>query len=157
MVRRFALALALLGLVGCPEPEEKPDPPDPLETLEACGLPEPCERAPAFDGCDLRDSEEAMHCVLGALSGTGPVHVSVYRKLCGPFLEPTGVDIFRWEDGTATCLFWNGSDDPRVRTCDGLPVAECRDLDEDAPLPDLCGDWWNWSIQGDGEAEATCR
>ena len=159
MVRRLALALALLGLVGCPEPEEEPDPPDPRETLEACGLPEPCEVAAAYDGCDPGGFDEApVRCVLDALSGTGPVHVSVYRNtICGPIPDHTGVDIFRWEDGTATCVFWYASGNSRVRTCDGLPVAECRDLDPDAPLAWPCDDWRDWSIQGDGEAEATCR
>ena len=158
MVQRFALALALLDLVGCPEPE-KPDPSDPRETLEACGLPEPCEVAAAYDACLAGGFDEApVRCVLGALSGTGPVHVSVYRTtICGDISDYTAVDIFRWEDGTATCVFWYASDDIRVRACDGLPVAECRDIDADAPFPEICDDWRNWFLQSDGEAEAICR
>ncbi|HEY8378025.1 MAG TPA: hypothetical protein VIK91_16120, partial [Nannocystis sp.] len=59
-------AAACNGPVAPPAEEEK----DPLEALQECGLPEPCEVA-AYDLCVISGpDEEAIRCVLTALSGT---------------------------------------------------------------------------------------
>lgn len=157
MRRIHVLAIASLAL-ACEDPVTQPaEEEDPREVLEACELPTPCMPIPAcpVDGPD----EAAIRCVLAALSGTAPVHVTVSTAwACGDLGDVGGpvidtVDFFRWADGTTTCL----SDFGFVYDCDPVTRAECQDVAADAPLPENCLDPQFWGTENRRETEAVCR
>lgn len=81
--------------------------------------------------------------------------------MCGDVADTSAVDIFRWQDGSATCLSWVPDGTPegmtQVYACEPLTRAECREVAADAPLPELCLDFRNWSSADGMETEAVCH
>jgi hypothetical protein len=102
--------------------------------------------------------EPATRCVLAALSGTGPVHVTgVFTTNTGDVSSSWRFDVFRWADGTATCVEQDAGDEATVRACEATLTAECRGLAEDAPLPLACNTWPEWDIAQGDATSAACR
>lgn len=152
--RRSVLLVGCLCGSACDEPPA--DAGHPRDVLAACGLPEPCTTA-VYESVPGVADEPATRCVLAALSGEDPVHVT------GLFVTNTGdagssrqFDVFRWADGSATCVE-DSNDEVTVRACEATTREECRGLAEDDPLPLACNTWPEWGIEQGAPTTAVCH
>lgn len=146
------MGLCLLG-AACGEPA----PQDPRQVLTDCGLPEPCPEEAGYDLLRMIVHEPETRCVLAALERSGPVHVAAVSYANGGDVSSSyRLDVYRWADGTATCIEDSYGKDLQVYACDTELRAECRDLAEDAPLPENCQNWGDWGIAPGEDVAAAC-
>jgi hypothetical protein len=134
---------------------------DPSAQLEECGVPEPCSEQGVFwDRCNpAYEYRESDRCFFEQLEGEDAFMLWASSvALCGDISDGVSYQVFRWQDGTMTCVFDTG-DEVTVHECNIDPEADFEacmaQLDADLEPSEWCLNPDLWLVLGD-EIEPAC-
>ena len=167
--------MALVGLLvhgGCPSDEPIDEPLTATEQLDACGLLYDCMYGTRWEGCANYDGwtyQDEDVCSFESLLGEPPAVVrAVYTEpTCEDASYGARLDIYRWADGTMTCVTREGGGTPGGTTFD-TEVRECELPDSTMMeaclvaaqageiVSQACLDWREWGVEFGAAIEPTC-
>lgn len=158
----------LLGLllVSCADEQAEAPEPTPIEQLDACGLPEPCTAPVYWDGCGNHASwtyEEHDACAFDLLMTDEPavIRSTWLSSVCGDIQLGDALAVYRWADGSMTCVRTDGTDQYLlVSTCsvpDTAPFASCLAATQAGdPVTEACLSWHMWGLEFGDPVEPEC-
>jgi hypothetical protein len=167
----FALAVIPLGCEG-DEPDEIEL--SPQQQLDACAVSDPCTARITWDACAGPEGEPFQDqdtCALEALLADPPnvVRTTSIDPSCGDSSSGSRVDIYRWADGSMTCVvdnwfsdaFGGSSSDVTVRACslpDPSTIEAClASAQAGEPASQTCLAFDAWGFELGEQIEPECR
>jgi hypothetical protein len=162
------VSMGLAGLLahGCSS-DDPPEDLNPKEQLDACGLPEACTAWTIWDGCAIPGEGWTYGdhdvCTFESLLVDPPAVVRAlhFEPSCGDVAFGERLGLYRWPDGSMTCVLETSAVEFEVRECE-LPdttlIESCLAAAQAGEVvSDACLDWQQWGLEMGAEIEPTCR
>jgi hypothetical protein len=148
--------------------------PTPRELLDACALPEPCTDWTEWNFCfgevNQANYEAQDVCTFEALLAAPPNVVRAFTRgpACADVSESTSINIYRWADGSMTCVVGSSTIDGVGQTSSSVDVVDCSlpdtatieaclaDAQAALPVSETCLRFQNWGLEYGENIEPTC-
>jgi hypothetical protein len=160
----------VLGLIliscGADDADEPEPEPTVVEQLDACGLPSPCSPWIGWNGCasyeDVTYADQDV-CSLAALAGDEPTVIRAYFVVpsCGDLMSSNDMNIYRWADGSMTCVVTDSTGQAggavACSLADAAPIEGCLAAAQAGEeVTEACLNWHMWGLELGDPVEPEC-